>query len=103
MSMSGTWVLSGKSAPTFSPIYNMGASSRSPSPMTMDPRIGTVSIVWRMVSVAIRSDRTASPNPIVLAEAIAAFSTTRSNSRARSLSMFLPKLFAFMVGFPREK
>src|SRR5437879_3614270 len=32
---------------------------------------------------------------MVRAEAIAAFSTTRRNSSARSLSMFSPKLFTF--------
>src|SRR5579864_8160491 len=52
----------------------MGASSRSPSPITMVPRMGTVPMVWT--------------------EAIAAFSTTRRNSSARSLSMFWPKLLA---------
>src|SRR5215475_4475711 len=39
-----------------------------------------------------------SPWPIVRAEAIAAFSTTRKNSKARSLSMFTPKLFTFASG-----
>ena len=29
--------------PTFSPMYSIGASSRSPSPMTIVPSIGTVS------------------------------------------------------------
>ncbi len=34
--------------PTFSPIYSIGASSRSPSPMTMVPSIAMVSSVRRM-------------------------------------------------------
>src|SRR5439155_24068138 len=52
ISTSGTSVPSGNSAPTFSPIYSMGASSRSPSPITIVPRIGIASMVLRMASVA---------------------------------------------------
>ena len=52
ISTSGTSVPSGNSAPTFSPMYSMGASSRSPSPITMVPRMGIESMVLRMASVA---------------------------------------------------
>ena len=38
--------------PTFSPMYSIGAASRSPSPMTMVPSIGTESIVRRIASTA---------------------------------------------------
>jgi acetyl-CoA carboxylase biotin carboxyl carrier protein len=38
--------------PTFSPMYSIGASSRSPSPMTMVPSIGTVSMTARIASTA---------------------------------------------------
>src|SRR5580704_13242245 len=69
----------------------MGASSRSPSPITMVPRMGIESMVWRMASVATWSDNFRSPWPMVWAEAIAATSTTRRNRDARSLSMFSPK------------
>src|SRR5690242_5853759 len=72
----------------------MGASSRSPSPITMVPRMGTVSMVLRMAVVAFSSASLRSPWPMVWAEAMAAFSTTRRNSSARSLSMFWPKLLA---------
>src|SRR4051812_46872816 len=73
-------------APTFSPMYSIGASSRSPSPMTMVPRIGTVSMVRRMASTATWSACFRSPCPMVCAEAIAASSTTRTNSSASSNS-----------------
>jgi hypothetical protein len=38
--------------PTFSPMYSIGASSRSPSPMTIVPSIGTVSSSLRIASTA---------------------------------------------------
>ena len=49
MSISG-WP--GMRSPTGSPIQSIGASSRSPSPMTMVPCISTSSIVARIASVA---------------------------------------------------
>src|SRR6185312_3593176 len=73
----------------------MGASSRSPSPITILPRIGMESMVRRMDSTATLSDNSRSPRPMVRAQAMAAFSTTRRNLGARSLSMFSPKLLAF--------
>ena len=77
----------------------MGASSRSPSPMTICPCMGIESIVRRMDSTATLSESSRSPRPMVRAEAIAAFSTTRINFGARSLSMFSPKLRALVSGF----
>src|SRR3954471_16818591 len=65
----------------------MGASSRSPSPMTMVPSMGTVSITRRMALTATPSLLGASPWPMVLADSTAASSTTRTNSRASSTSM----------------
>src|SRR5258708_21671764 len=62
----------------------------------MVPRIGIESIVPRMDSTATLSDSPPSPRPIVRADAIAAFSTTRINLGARSLSMFSPKLLALI-------
>src|SRR5439155_24924413 len=47
-------------------------------------------------STATLSDNSRSPRPIVRAEAMAAFSTTRINFGARSLSIFLPKLRALL-------
>src|SRR5262245_55436372 len=70
----------------------MGASSRSPSPITMVPRIGTLSMVLRMASVATWSALWRSPKPMVCAEAMAASSTTRTNSSASSNSSTLPRL-----------
>src|SRR5258708_23623439 len=65
-------------------MYSMGALSRSPSPITIVPSMPIVSRVARMLSTAARSAPSASPIPIVRADAIAAFSTTRSPSSARS-------------------
>ena len=87
----------------------MGASSRSPSPMTMVPRMGIESMVLRMASVATWSESLRSPWPMVCADAMAATSTTRRNRDARSLSMFSPKLRALLservcvaMGSPRR-
>ena len=74
--------------PTFSPMYSIGASSRSPSPMTIVPSIGTVSISRRIASTATWSEPWRSPWPIVWAQAMAACSTTRRNSRERSDSIW---------------
>src|SRR5713101_4621883 len=62
-------------------MYSIGASSRSPSPITIVPSISTESIVLRMASTATSSAWCRSPYPIVRAAAIAAFSTTRKKSR----------------------
>src|SRR6185436_3667943 len=70
--------------PTFSPMNSIGASSRSPSPMTMVPSMSTASISWRMASTATWSAYFRSPWPMVRAAAMAARSTTRTNSRERS-------------------
>src|SRR5215470_14081765 len=74
----------------------MGASSRSPSPITMVPRIGTLSMVLRMASVATWSALWRSPKPMVWAEAMAASSTTRTNSSASSNSS-KSRFFASLV------
>src|SRR5215469_14590797 len=66
--------------------------------MTMVPRIGIESMVRRMDSTATLSDSSLSPRPMVRADATAAFSTTRMNLGARSLSMFSPKLRALISG-----
>src|SRR6202162_2529633 len=79
----GAWV----AKPTLSPIYNMGAWSRSPSPMTMVPSICTESMVLHMASTVISSALWPSPKPMVRAAAIAAVSTTRRNSRLSCASM----------------
>ena len=44
-------------------MNSIGASSRSPSPMTMVPSIGTVSMHLRMVSTAAWSDSAPVPKP----------------------------------------
>ena len=60
---------SGPPVPTGSPIQSIGASSRSPSPMTMVPRISTSSIVARMASVAAWSASSLWPRPMWRADA----------------------------------
>src|SRR5436309_10604258 len=78
----------------------MGASSRSPSPMTIVPRMGTVSITRRIASTATWSACLRSPWPMVWADAIAASSTTRTNSNASSNSSALEKAsLVFAVTF----
>src|SRR5579871_3463900 len=62
--------------------------------MTMVPRMGTVSMVVRMASVATWSARSRSPVPMVCAEAIAASSTTRANSSASSNSIWWARFLA---------
>src|SRR6184192_1449616 len=59
----------------------MGASSRSPSPMTTVPRVAIASISLRIDSVATWSACRRSPCPIVRAQATAATSHTRRKSR----------------------
>src|SRR5216684_3538384 len=80
-------------SPTFSPMYNIGASSRSPSPITIVPSISTESIVLRIASTATSSAWCRSPNPMVRAAAIAAFSTTRKKSRLSCSSIRLSPQF----------
>ena len=53
--------------PTFSPMNSIGASSRSPSPMTMVPSMSTVSMSLRMASTATWSEYFRSPWPMVRA------------------------------------
>src|SRR5215210_5042443 len=65
----------------------MGASSRSPSPMTTVPLMSRVSNALRMASTAAWSDSFLVPRPISFAEAIAAISVTRIISSARLRSI----------------
>ena len=91
--------------PTCSPMYSIGASSRSPSPMTMVPAMSVSSIVWRMASVAARSASTRSPRPMNRADAMAAASVTRTISSASSCSIeSLPPASqaAWMQGAPED-
>jgi hypothetical protein len=76
--------------PTFSPMYSIGASSRSPSPMTMVPAMSASSMVRRIASVAAWSASSRMPRPMNRADAIAAASVTRTISSASSCSMANP-------------
>src|SRR6266508_502775 len=67
--------------PTVSPMYSIGASSRSPSPMTTVPWNATSSIALRIASTAASSARSLSPCPIQCAAEIAAASVMRTSSR----------------------
>ncbi len=71
--------------PTCSPMNSIGASSRSPSPMTMVPLRSASSIAWRMASTAARSAPWRSPRPIWRAAASAAASVAAMASSVISL------------------
>ncbi|CJN29986.1 Uncharacterised protein [Streptococcus pneumoniae] len=73
--------------PSFSPIYSIGASSISPSPITTVPFIGTVSKTSLIALVAASSASSFFPRPIHLADANAAASVTRTNSIDKLLSI----------------
>ncbi len=73
--------------PTCSPMYSIGARSRSPSPMTIVPAMSVSSIALRIASTAARSASSRSPRPMNRAEAIAAASVTRTISSASSCSI----------------
>ncbi|MPM60439.1 hypothetical protein SDC9_107290 [bioreactor metagenome] len=76
---------SGPPQPTFSPIYSIGASSISPSPITTVPLILTVSNIFLMASTASWSAPFLSPRPTLWPQAMAAASVTRTNSIDNSL------------------
>src|SRR5437764_14426608 len=65
----------------------MGASSRSPSPMTMVPRMFIWLNALRMASTAAWSANFSSPRPITRADAIEAASVSRIASSPMFLSM----------------
>jgi hypothetical protein len=77
-STSGPWPF-----PTSSPLYSIGASSFSPSPITTLPLIETVSSISRIASTAAWSALILSPRPTQRPAAIAAASVTRTSSSAR--------------------
>jgi len=83
----------GTPRPSRSPLYNMGASSFSPSPMTMTPSMSTVLSTSRMASTAALSAAILSPRPMYRPAANAAASVTRASSSARlrvGLVSFIP-------------
>ncbi len=69
--------------PTSSPLYSMGASSFSPSPITTTPCIDTELTMCRIASTAAPSPPSLSPRPTHRPAAIAAASVTRTSSSAR--------------------
>ena len=75
--------IAGPPGPTFSPIYSIGASSISPSPITTVPSIATASKARRMASTAAPSASFLLPRPIQRLAASAAASVTRTSSSAR--------------------
>ncbi len=74
--------------PSSSPIYNIGASSISPSPMTTVPEISIESSARRMASVAASSADILSPLPTHRPQAKDAASVTLTSSSARLRSMY---------------
>src|SRR3990170_1771089 len=77
-------------APTSSPMKSIGASSRSPSPITTRPLNWTALKALRIAWTAAWSAATLSPRPISLAAARAAASVTRTTSSARFRSTSPP-------------
>ena len=75
--------------PTSSPIYSIGASSRSPSPITTLPSMFRLFSALRMASTAAWSAAFSSPRPIQRDAASAAASVTRTTSSARLRSILL--------------
>ena len=88
----------GRARPTSSPMYSIGASSRSPSPMTTTPWMGKASKARRIASTAAWSERCFSPRPINRAAAMAAISVTRTTSSAR-----LRSIMALPLGTARDE
>src|SRR3954468_5556542 len=68
----------------------MGASSRSPSPITTVPRMCSSLNALRIASTAAWSASFSSPRPITRADAIAAASVSRTASSPMFLSISLP-------------
>jgi len=75
-----TW--GGEPAPTRSPMYSIGASSFSPSPITTTPSMEMEFKVNRMASTADWSTDSLSPMPIKRTPPIAAASVARTRSMA---------------------
>ena len=73
--------------PTCSPMYSMGASSISPSPMTTVPETGVKANCSCMPSTAAWSAPSLSPNPTSRALFNAACSVIRANSNDNCLSI----------------
>jgi len=73
--------------PIRSPMYNIGASSFSPSPMTTSPFMGTVLRANRIASTAAWSAASFFRRPANGAAAMAAASVTRTRSMARLRSI----------------
>ena len=72
--------------PTFSPMNSMGASSRSPSPITTVPSMGRTLKAARIASTAAWSASCSLPRPIWAKAAMAAASVTRTASSAKARS-----------------
>src|ERR1700736_1348325 len=83
--------------PTFSPIKSIGASSRSPSPMTTVPAIDRLFSASRIASTAAWSAAFSSPRPIHREAESAAASVTRTASSARLRSIFEVSGTAFLL------
>src|SRR6185312_14936050 len=73
-------------SPTFSPMNSIGASSRSPSPITTVPSIGSLLSSRRMASTAAWSAAFSLPWPRNRAADTAARSVTRTSSSVRMRS-----------------
>src|SRR5262249_29610619 len=88
--------------PTFSPMNSIGASSRSPSPMTTVPAIDRLLSASLIASTAAWSAAFSSPRPIQREAESAAASVTRTASSARLRSIFEVSGTAFLLSCCRR-
>src|SRR6202011_2758833 len=80
-------------------MNSIGASSRSPSPITTVPSIVRPLSAWRIASTAAWSAAFSSPRPISREAESAATSVTRTASSARLRSIFGVSGMAFLLVF----
>jgi hypothetical protein len=89
--------------PTFSPMNSIGASSRSPSPITTVPSMYSELSASRIASTAAASAAFSSPRPTSVDAAIAAASVTRTISRTstRSRTWLAAAVKVYLLGMFR--
>ncbi len=91
-----TFKSSAVAVPICSPIYNIGASSISPSPITTIPSIFTVSNIRLIASTAAWSAAFLSPCPKNFALARAAASVTLPRFTGKFLSILTSPIYLFL-------
>jgi len=89
--------------PTCSPIYSIGASSISPSPITTRPAIGRSANILRIAAVAAASACCLFPRPTQGAQLTAAAAVTPTNASACSDKMLSPPSWFPLLRVPSGK